>query len=141
MKPEDSAPAGRPSFPVRAAGLLLFLLALVQPLRAGDPPVLTCEPKSLTGVPGEPLRVTLTVESRSAAPMVLHIPESPLLTLRAVEKFPIRLTTEKTVVQERVVIWQGLEAGTVTLNDLSAEIGGVRFPFPPVKITVVEAGK
>jgi len=130
---------GPPAFPLRAAGFLLFLAIPVLALRGSEPPVLRCEPQSLAGVPGEPLKVRLTVESRSAAPVILHIPESPLLTLRAVEKFPLRLLKEKTIVQERIVIWQGLEAGTVTLDNLSAEIERTRFSFPPVKITVVEA--
>lgn len=130
---------GHSAFPLRAAGFLLSVLLPALALRGSEPPVLRCEPETLTGVPGEPLKVRLTVESRSAAPVTLHIPEVPLLTLRAVEKFPLHLLKEKTIVHERIVIWQGLEAGTVTLDNLSAEIGGHRFLFSPLKITVVEA--
>lgn len=124
------------SFPFPAVKILLCLLLPVLTMSGNEPPVLKCEPQSLHGVPGEPLKVRLTVESRSASPVFLHIPEVPLLTLRTVEKIPLRLSKEKMIVQERIVIWQGLEAGTVTVDNLSAEIEGKRFPFPPLQITV-----
>lgn len=136
MKPEASSLRTPASFLLAAGGMVLCFLLPLRVLHAGDPPVLKCEPSFLRGVSGEPLQVTLTVESRSADPVTLHIPEIPFLTLRAVEKIPLRLSGAKTVVQKRIVIWQGLEAGTVTLENLCAEIAGKRRLFPPLKITV-----
>lgn len=135
MKPEARHHLRRPAlFRFAAMGILLLLPAGL--LRAGDPPVLKCTPQELHGVPGEPLQASLTAESRSAVPVVFRIPEAPLLSLRTVEKVPLRTAQGKTMVQERIVIWQGLEPGTVTLDNLTAEIDGKRFTFPPLKITI-----
>ena len=133
MKPVDSDLS---SSPFRAVGLALCLLIQVIPVCGSEPPVLTCEPQTLHGVPGEPLQVRLSVESQSADPVTLHIPDVPLLALRAVEKIPLHLSKENSIIQERLVIWQGLEPGTVTITQLSAEIAGKQFPFPPLEITI-----
>ena len=82
-------------------------------------PVITCEPCELRGVPGEPLRLEITVEADRAAPIQLRIPAISNLFLRIVEKIPIQRTKEGRYIQKRIVIWQGLEAGSTTLTNLT----------------------
>jgi len=88
-------------------------------------PVMTCEPRVLRGVPGEPLQVTLTVETDRAAPMQLHIPSVSNLVLRTVEKIPIRRTPAGRYIQKRILIWQGLESGSTTITNLTVSFQGV----------------
>ena len=82
-------------------------------------PVITCEPRELRGVPGEPLRLEITVEADRAAPVQLQIPAVSNLFLRTVEKIPIQRTETGHYIQKRVIIWQGLEAGSTTLTNLT----------------------
>jgi len=122
--------------PRSVLGVLFGLLFPFLPALAGDQTVLKCEPPAIRGVPGEPLRVSLTVESPSASQVLIHIPEIPFLSLRAVEKIPVRLSGRGTVIHERIVIWQGLEAGRISLGNLTADIDGKSHAFPPIEITV-----
>ena len=87
-------------------------------------------PHTFRVVPGEPVRLELTVEADSAAPIRMHIPADPLLVLRAVEKLPIERTKAGVIVHKRVVIWQSLEPGTVKMNDISIETPGTETPVP-----------
>jgi len=102
---------------------------------AGEP-ALTVEPRELRGVPGEPLRIELTVETVDAVPVRLRIPAVSNLLVRTVERIPIRRTESGRFVHQRIVIWQGLEAETVTLTNLIAETSSGRLTFPEVRITV-----
>lgn len=102
---------------------------------AGEP-VLTLDPRVLRGVPGEPLQIELTIETADTLPVRLLVPSISNLTVRTVERIPIRRTDDGRFVQKRVVIWQGLEAGSTTLTNLLAETSAGRFAFPSVKITV-----
>ena len=81
-------------------------------------------------VPGEPVRLELTVQADSAAPVRMHVPADPLLVLRAVEKLPVQRTKEGVIVHKRVVLWQALEPGTVTMNAISVETQGRKIPVP-----------
>jgi hypothetical protein len=87
-------------------------------------------------VPGEPIRLRLTVYADAAIPLRWHIPDDRLLKLRAIEKSPVRRTREGVVVYQRVVVWQGLEPGTVTIKTLSVETKGRKLSFPIVSITI-----
>ena len=91
---------------------------------AGEPH-LTVEPRELRGVPGEPLRVELTAETDRANPIQLRVPAVSNLVLRTVEKVPITRTAEGTYIQKRIVIWQGVEAGSITLTNLTIVFQGL----------------
>lgn len=117
-------------FPKQILPLLFSGIAL-----AGEP-VLTVEPRELRGVPGEPLRIELTVETADAVPVRLRIPAVSNLLVRTAERVPIRRTESGRFVHQRIVIWQGLEAETVTLTNLVAETSSGRLAFPEVRITV-----
>ena len=116
-------------------GLLLLLV-----LTAGFAPAamaeertrLDCSPRTFRVVPGEPMRLELTVHADSAEPLRLHVPGDPRLKLRAVEKLPVRQTREGVIVHKRVVVWQGLEPGTITMKTLSVETKGQKRLFPEV---------
>lgn len=97
---------------------------------------LACAPRSFRVLPGEPARVELKIQTRSAAPVRLHVPEHSLLMLRAVEKFPVQRTREGAVVHKRVLIWQALEPGTAKVTGLSVETPGGKRMFPEIEITV-----
>jgi len=101
---------------------------------------LTCAPRTFQVVPGEPVRLQLTVQADSAVPFRWHVPREPLLKLRAIEKLPVRLTAEGVVVYERVVVWQGLEPGTVKIENLSVETKGQKRRFPEVTIHIRDPG-
>lgn len=114
----------------------IILLALWTGFVLAGGPVLTLDPRVLRGVPGEPLQIELTIETADTLPVRLLVPSISNLTVRTVERIPIRRTAEGRFVQKRIVIWQGLEAGTTTLTNLLAETSAGRFAFPPVQITV-----
>ena len=89
---------------------------------------------------GEPMRVELTVEADSAAPVRVHIPADPLLVLRAVEKLPVQRTVEGVIVHRRVVIWQAIEPGAVKVSAITVETRGRKQRFPEISITVSDPG-
>ena len=120
--------------------LLPLLLACTSAAMAEEHVRLVCAPRTFCVVPGEPVRLELTVEADSAAAVRLHIPADPLLRLRAVEKLPVRRTGEGIVVHQRVVIWQALEPGTVTMNAISVETQGRKRRFPEITIIVSDPG-
>ena len=99
----------RTALPVLAATVAL----------AGEP-LITCEPQELRGIPGEPLQLEITIETDRAAPIHLRIPAVSNLVLRTVEKIPIQRTESGRYVQKRIILWQGIEAGSVTLTNLTA---------------------
>jgi hypothetical protein len=101
---------------------------------------LACAPRAFQVVPGEPVRLELTIEADSAAPVRVHIPADPLLLLRAVEKLPIERTKEGVLVHKRVVIWQALEPGSVKMKALWVETQGRKLLFPEITITVGDPG-
>ncbi len=95
-------------------------------------PLLTCEPRELRGLPGEPLQLELTVETDRANPIRLRIPAVQNLFLRTVEKIPIQRTAEGRYVQKRILIWQGLEAGSATLTNLTVQLQALEKSDPKV---------
>ena len=128
----------RPRLPAAVpSGLLYPLLLVLAPAAMGQEKVqLECTPQTFHVVPGEPMRLQLTVQADSAVPFRWHVPAEPLLRLRAIEKLPVRRTREGVVVYERVVVWQGLEPGTVRITTLSIETKKQKLLFPEVTITI-----
>jgi hypothetical protein len=119
----------------------LLLLLWFAPLATAVEPVrLAAKPREFTVVPGEPVRVQLTVRADSAERVRIHVPADPLLVLRAVEKRPVRLDQEGALIHTRVVIWQPLEPGTVTMHAIWAETGGRKLTFPEITISVLDPG-
>lgn len=139
MKPEV-----RLGLCVAATGALIALCVLTAVVVAEstleEKVRLQCTPRTFQVVPGEPMRLELTVRSDSATPIRLHVPGDPLLKLRAIEKLPVRRTREGEIVQKRIVVWQGLEPGTVAVKNLSVETGAQTLLFPQVTITVRDPG-
>lgn len=119
---------------------VLLLLSFAPASTAEENVRLSCTPRAFQVVPGEPVRVELTVEADSAAPVRLHLPAHPLLKLRAVEKHPVQQSAKGTIVHQRVVIWQALEPGQVKLEALSVETRGRMLVFPEITITVRDPG-
>ena len=122
-------------------GMVKYLKIVLLTLLAGyaladGPVVLKCQPQVLRGIPGAPLRAELTVETPDAQPVRVLIPSVSNLFLRTVEKVPIQRTADGQFVQKRIVIWQGTEAGSVTITNLSADFGGTANLFPVLEITI-----
>jgi hypothetical protein len=120
--------------------LLLLLLWRAPVTMAQEHLRLACAPRAFHVVPGEPVRLELTVLAGTAASLRLHVPADPLLVLRAVEKLPVRRTGEGVIVHRRVVLWQALEPGTVRMDALWVETRGRRHEFPAITITVRDPG-
>ena len=123
--------------------LVLFVLtAALAPAKAAEKETirLDCTPRTFQVVPGEPMRLQLTVRTNSAASLRLHVPGDPSLKLRAMEKLPVRQTPEGVIVRKRVVVWQALEPGVVKIDKLSVETKGRKLLFPEVTITVRDPG-
>ena len=135
--PSSTARSIGPSLPLGLLPLLLFFASAVQ---AQDNVRLSCVPRTFQVVPGEPVRVELTVEADSAAPIRLHLPADPLLLLRAVEKLPVQRTAAGVLVHKRVVIWQALGPGAVKLQAISLETQGRKRLFPELTILVLDPG-
>ena len=117
-----------------------WLLGVAPAAWGGEPVRLTCEPRSLSGVPGEPLAVELTAVSDRAVPLNLHVPAVSNLVLCTVERVPIQRAEDGRYVQKRIVLWQGVEAGSSPVTNLCADMAGAtnRFPSIDVTITAVE---
>jgi hypothetical protein len=84
--------------------------------------------------------VQLTVRSDSVASLTWHVPRQPLLQLRAIEKLPVRRTADGVIVQKRVLVWQALEPGTVSMKTLAIESRRSKLCFPEISITVRDPG-
>lgn len=87
-------------------------------------PVITCEPRELRGVTGEPLRLEISVETDHAVPIQLKIPHINLLHLNTVEKVPIQRAASGRYIQKRTIFWQGLESGQTTITNLTVLFQG-----------------
>ncbi|NQU69473.1 MAG: hypothetical protein HQ514_02920 [Rhodospirillales bacterium] len=121
--------------------VLLPLLLLFVPVTMAQENVrLACAPRTFQVMPGEPMRLELTVQADTAAPIRLHIPADPLLVLRAVEKLPVQRTNEGVIVHRCVVIWQALEPGAVKISAISVKTQGRKRRFPEISITVSDPG-
>ena len=119
---------------------LVSWFALATPAVPEERARIACSPRSFDVVPGEPIRLELTIEADSAAPVRLQIPEVPLVKLRAVEKHPVRRTAAGDIVHKRVAVWQALEPGRVKLNGIWVEIRGQKQVFPEITIAVRDPG-
>jgi hypothetical protein len=97
-----------------------ILIALAATSSLAAEPKITCEPRELRGVPGEPLQLELAVETDRPARFHLRIPAVSNLVLRTIEKTPIQRKKNGRYVQKRILIWQGLEAGSTTITNLTA---------------------
>ena len=142
MKPEDRARWRYRRYMARGAAPLLILLAtaVVPAVASGEDVRVACTPRAFRVVPGEPMRLELTVRSDSAVSLRLHVPGNPLLKLRAVEKLPVRQTPEGAIVYKRVVVWQALQPGVITMTDVSVETKKRKHIFPKVTINVRDPG-
>ena len=120
--------------------VLLVLLWFAPPAMAEEHIRLSVEPRTLQVLPGELVRLELTVQADSATPVRWHVPGDPLLVLRAVEKWPVQRTQEGVIVHKRVVLWQALEPGVVKLKAISVETRGRKRLFPEITITVSDPG-
>lgn len=122
------------------AGILLVLQPLLPIVLPATIPTdkirLQCTPRTFRVVPGEPMRLELTVRADSAAPVVFHVPSDSRLKLRALEKLPVRRSREGDIVHQRVVVWQGLLPGTVRMKTLSVQTRGRKLLLPEVTITI-----
>jgi hypothetical protein len=124
-----------------ASPLLLTLLFVIAPATMAEDNVrLECSPRTFRVVPGEPMRLELTVRADSAVPIRVHVPGEPLLKLRAFEKLPLRRTRDGVIVHKRAVVWQALEPGLVKIKTLSVETKGQKLLFPEITITVRDPG-
>ncbi len=97
---------------------IILVSAIASSCLAGEP-VITCTPLQLRGVPGEPLQLEVSIETDRALPAQLRIPSNPSLLLRTVEKIPIQRAATGRYIQKRIIIWQGLEAASLTLTNLT----------------------
>ena len=119
------------------ASYCIALLLVFAPATMAEENVrLQCTPRTFQVVPGEPMRLELTVRADSAAPIRWHVPADPLLTLRALEKLPMQRTQKGVIVHKRGVIWQALEPGSVKMKAISIETKGRKLLFPEITITV-----
>ncbi len=114
--------------------VILFSLITASAL-AGEP-VITCEPQTLRGVPGEPLRLTITIKTDRAHPIQLRVPALSNLLLRTTEKIPIQRTKTGGYIQKRVIIWQGISSGSIALTNLTIIAEGREVLCPDIIITV-----
>ncbi len=103
---------------------------------AAEPVKLICTPKALCGVPGEPLRVELSARSPRARPFRVHVPGVTNMVLTSIESVPIQQTSDGTFVQKRILLWQGIEAGSSVLTNLYTDISGTNVCFPPLEVTI-----
>ena len=148
MKPEAEVPCKRmlsqatgPHCCVREWSVLLVFPVLTIVLAPAKEQVrLECTPDTFRVVPGEPMRLELTVRSDSAARFRWHVPNDPMLKLRAIEKLPVRRTPKGVIVHKRVVVWQALQPGVVKIDKLSVETKRRKILFPEVTITVRDPG-
>jgi hypothetical protein len=104
---------------------------------AGGTARISATPRTVTGVPGEPLRVTVTVETERVEPLQLRLPVVSNLVLRAVERIPVQRTRAGRYIQRRVILWQGVASGETTLTNLMAEVGATTNRLPPIAVTIV----
>ena len=120
--------------------LLPELLLIIAPVTAADNQRLECKPRAFDVVPGEPMRLELTVLAESAEPIRLHVPRHPLLKLRALEKLPVQRTRDGIIVHKRGLVWQALEPGMVKIETLFIETKEKKLFFPEIIITVRDPG-
>lgn len=116
--------------------LKIGLLALTAATALAAKPLLTCTPRELHGIPGEPLKLEVTVETDRVLPVQIRIPSVTNLVLRMVEKIPIQRTENGRYIQKRIIIWQGIEAGSTSLTNLAVHTETDILYFPAVEIAV-----
>ncbi|QHI68607.1 hypothetical protein [Tichowtungia aerotolerans] len=121
-----------------------YLKTVISLLIAGsafaEDPKITCEPHELRGLPGEPLQVRVTVETDRVAPIQLRIPAVSNLVLHTVEKIPVRRTEKGHYVQQRIIIWQGIESGQTSITNLSVVFQTLEKPDPKTPTPAKEKG-
>ena len=140
MKPEGSIRFRADLRPSLVCLLLVLSLVTVSGATAEEEMRLQCKPRVVQVVPGEPIRLELTVAADSTDPIRLQVPRHPLLKLRALEKSPVQRTKGGAIVHKRVIVWQGLEPGKTKITSLSIETKEKKLFFPEVTITVRDPG-
>ena len=108
---------------MRKAAIILALLIAGSAL--ASEPVITCEPRTLRGVPGQPIQLEVTVTTDHVLPIKLMVPHMDILHPHSVEKIPIQRTREGRYIQKRILIWQGLEAGSTSITNLTVSFQGL----------------
>lgn len=103
---------------------IILATAIAGTLLAGEP-LITCTPRELRGLPGEPLQLEVAVETDRVVPIRIQIPSTNILQLHSVEKIPIQRTKAGHYIQKRIIIWQGLETGSITLTNLTVCFQGL----------------
>jgi len=105
---------------------------------ASEPIELSCQPRKLCGIPGEPLRVELSARSPHARPFRVHVPAVTNAVLTSIESVPIQRTPDGQFVRKRILLWQGTEAGSSVLTNLCTDISGTNVCFPPLEVTITD---
>ncbi len=113
-----------------------ILAGLIIGATLGAEPLITCTPSTLRGVPGQPLQLEVSATTDRASPIKLLIPHTDILHLHSVEKIPIQRTEEGRYIQKRIIIWQGTEAGSLTLTNLTVSIQPLGGKCPDIEITI-----
>jgi len=131
----------RSSIRIERAAAWLFLLSwFAPPATARENVRLSVEPRSVQALPGEPVRLELTILADSAAEVRLHVPADPRLLLRAVERRPVQRTQAGVIVHRRAIIWQALAPGVIEMDAVSVQTRGRKLLFPQITITVSDPG-
>lgn len=116
-----------------------LLLALSALTRAE--PLVQCTPRTLSGLPGEPLQATIRVETERAIPVEFIVPAHSNLVVRTRESIPIQRAQNGRYVQRQLVVWQGLNSGEFSIPNLSIKMptNSVAVPEIRFKLRAVSA--
>lgn len=120
--------------------VLTLLVGLASNALADDDLCVNCQPRVFEVVPGQPVRLELTLEVDAAVTTCWHVPKVSMLKLRAIEKLPVRKNQAGTIVYRRILVWQALQPGEFKLASLSVTAGEQELLFPEVIITVRDPG-
>lgn len=94
--------------------------------------------QKLSGRPSAALVLELTVETTRVLPVKLKLPAEAALVIRKVETLPIRRTERGVYRQGRRVIWQGVTCGSITIPNITVDVEGTLYVFPPVEILITD---
>jgi|GEM_PF-2339428 len=115
---------------------ILLMLGICLSAGADESVRLDMSSQKLSGRPGEALVLELTVETKRVLPVKLKLPAVSALVIRKVETLPIRRTERGVYRQGRRVIWQGVTCGSIIIPNLTVDVEGKLYVFPPVEIVI-----
>jgi hypothetical protein len=101
---------------------------------------LACEPRTVAVVPGEPVRVEFTVQCRFGCPGPGSYSCRSVAGVACGREAARAADHGGLIIHKRVVIWQALEPGAVTMKAISVETQGRKRLFPEITITVSDPG-